>query len=156
MATKQEKLQALFHRYQIEHGGVPETPYKVVKWALDSGLLDPPKLDPATVLADSMSRALREEYSTDPATGRRYRRNHAVTITTHGVQGALWAEIERAPRDHMLKAFQQRRAQIVGDCVQLKTDVDVYNGRNPTSEKIQLELDFTNDVAEVEAVDDAA
>lgn len=43
--------------------------------------------------------------------------------------------------------------QIVGDCVQLKTDVDVYNGRNPDKEPIQLVLDFTDDVAEIEAAD---
>lgn len=33
----------------------------------------------------------------------------------------------RAPHDHMEKAFAQRREQVVGDLVQLKTDVDVYN-----------------------------
>ena len=30
----------------------------------------------------------------------------------------------------MEKAFTQRREQIVSDCVQLKTDVDVYNDLN--------------------------
>ena len=53
----------------------------------------------------------------------------------------------------MEKAFAQRRDQIIGDCSQLKTDVDVYNelnaGKRP---EIQLVLDFTDDVAERETM----
>jgi hypothetical protein len=51
----------------------------------------------------------------------------------------------------MEKAFAQRREQIIGDCFQLKTDVDVYNGMTPAkTPKVQLVLDFTEDVAERE------
>ena len=56
----------------------------------------------------------------------------------------------------MEKAFGQRREQIIGDCVQLRTDVEVYNdmnsGKHPA---IQLVLDFTDDVAERFAMDEA-
>jgi hypothetical protein len=49
----------------------------------------------------------------------------------------------------MERAFGQRREQIIGDCAQLKTDVDVYNdlnrGKRP---EFQLILDFTDDVEE--------
>jgi hypothetical protein len=31
-----------------------------------------------------------------------------------------------------VRSFSQRRQQIVGDCFQLKTDIDVYNGKHPT------------------------
>src|SRR6266540_3303587 len=106
MATKSEEFQRLFHRYQKEHGGIPDTPYKVVQWALSNGLLAVPKIDPVLYLADDMAKALREEQGTDRF-GRRYRKNHAVRIRTHGLQTTMWAEIETAPRDHMLKAFQQ-------------------------------------------------
>ncbi len=41
-----------------------------------------------------------------------------------------------------------RRRQIVGDCVQVKVDVDHYNATHPTEEQIPLELNFTEDVAE--------
>ncbi len=153
--TKQEELQRLFHRYQQEHGGVPETPYRVVEWALAQGLLEAPKLDPKAVLADDLARALREEYATDES-GRRYRRNHAVRVTRNSVQFALWAEMENAPREHMQKAFQQRRQQIVGDCFQLKQDVDVYNNKHREMKQIPLVLDFTDDVAELEAADEDA
>ena len=50
-------------------------------------------------------------------------------------------------------ALQQRRQQIVGDCRQLKTDVDSYNENRKPNQPIQLVLDFTEDVAEIEALE---
>ena len=147
MATYNEQMQKIWHQYNAEHDGKPETPRVVVEWAMERGLLEPPKLDPVQVLAGEMARALREEYATD-ATGRRYRVNHAVRITKNGVQLALWAELTSAPRAYMHKAFAQRRKQIVGDCVQLKIDVDVYNDNHQDQLPIQMVFDFTDDVAE--------
>jgi hypothetical protein len=49
----------------------------------------------------------------------------------------------------MERAFAQRREQIIGDCLQLKTDVDVYNDKNAGKvPQIQLVLNFEDDVAE--------
>ena len=50
----------------------------------------------------------------------------------------------------MEKAFSQRRRQVVGDCLQLKTDVDVYNDQHHDADPIPLELDFTRDVEELQ------
>jgi hypothetical protein len=60
----------------------------------------------------------------------------------------MWAMLDNAPREHMRKAFIQRRAQIVDDCVQLATDVEVYNDRHKDQEPIQMLLDFRDDVEE--------
>lgn len=49
-----------------------------------------------------------------------------------------------------MRSFAQRRQQIVGDCYQLKTDVDVYNMKDRTQEPIQIVLDFTYDVEELQ------
>lgn len=150
MATKNEELQRLFHRYQEEHGGVPETPYTVVKWAIANGLLAEPDIDPAARLAEEMAKALREEYKTD-SRGRRYRVNHAARIRKNGIQYSLWAKMDLAPPDHMAKSFQQRRQQVVGDCFQLRTDVDVYNEKHPELPPYQLVLNFQEDVDELQA-----
>ena len=50
-------------------------------------------------------------------------------------------------------AVQQRRQQIVGDCRQLKTDVDSYNQNWNGGSAINLMLDFTWDVEEAEAAE---
>ena len=60
----------------------------------------------------------------------------------------LWDDIRSASREFIERAFQLRRRQIVGDCKQLKTDVDSFNDNRPEQAPIQLLLDFTDDVAE--------
>ncbi len=50
-------------------------------------------------------------------------------------------------------AFQQRRQQIVGDCRQLKTDVDSFNDNGEPGPTIQMVFDFSEDLAELEAMD---
>lgn len=64
----------------------------------------------------------------------------------------LWEDFRTADPKHMKIAFQQRRQQIVGDCRQLKTDVDSYNENAKSEKLVQLVLDFTDDVAELEAM----
>ena len=107
-----------------------------------------PKTDPLAALTQSLTRALRTEYRIDEKR-RRYRVNHAVKTVNGSVQTTLWADIDFAPHNHMEKAFNQRREQIVDDCVpQLQTDIDVYNDKNKEGHVIQLILNFEDDVAE--------
>lgn len=147
MTTKNDMLQKAWHAYEKLHGHVPASAREASVWAVENGLVPLPEVDPYDVLADDMARALREEYSTDKK-GRRYRVNHAVRVTRRGVQYTMWAILQSAPRSHMQKAFIQRREQVVGDLVQLATDVDVYNDMHKEGEPIQLILDFTHDVEE--------
>lgn len=50
----------------------------------------------------------------------------------------------------MEMAFQLRRNHIVAECRQAKTDVDSYNDAHPQDRPIQMVLDFTQDVEELE------
>jgi len=92
---------------------------------------------------------MREEYVTDPQ-GRRVRAKHVAIIEQNGEQMAFWADIRNAPREHMQLSFQQRRHQIVGDCRQLKADVDSFNDNSTKEEPINMVFDFTLDLAELE------
>ncbi|WP_421992191.1 hypothetical protein [Qipengyuania sp.] len=147
MASYNEQLQQVWHEYEKEKGYLPSTARDACMWGVERGMIAMPELDPFDELAKDMSRALREEYGTDRY-GRRYRKNHAVRVTKGGVQYTMWAIMGNAPLDHMRKAFIQRRQQIVGDCVQLDTDVRVYNDLNPEQEPIQVPFDFSPDVEE--------
>ena len=151
--ARSEEYQQLWHKFVDEHGGAPATPREVVEWAVGRGLLALPRLDPKAQAAEELARAMRDEYRTDPRTGARYRANHAVRITANGIQFALWAEMETAPRAHMEKAFAQRRQQIVADCYQLKADVDAFNSLRADEPPVQLVLDFTLDVEEMQELD---
>src|SRR5258708_25354818 len=155
MATRHEKLQQMWHRYDGDQEHRPTSARQAVEWAVAEGLLELPQIDPYDVLPGEMADALREEIQTDEK-GRRYRVNHAVRVTKGGVQYTFWGALGFAPHSHMEKAFAQRREQIVGDCLQLKTDVDVYNDMNRDKQpEIQLVLDFTDDVAERQALDES-
>lgn len=147
--TQSELYQKAWGKYEQAHGNIAASARQAVEWAVTQGIIQLPKVDPVDVAAQQMARALREEYAIDD-NGRRYRKNHAVHVMKNGVQLSLWAGLETAPHEHMAMAFTQRREQIVGDCVQLKTDVDVYNDKNPNRECIFLVLDFSDDVAERE------
>jgi hypothetical protein len=140
-------LQRAWHEYERVHGAVPATTRDAVQWAVGEGLIQLPETDPFAKLAEDMAKALREEYATDEK-GRRYRVNHAVRVTKAGVQYTFWAMLKDAPHPHMQKAFIQRREQIVGDCVQLATDVEVYNEMNSDHAPIPMLFDFRDDVAE--------
>lgn len=151
--TYNEQLQRVWHDYEKEHGYLPARPRDAVIWGAMKGMIEVPTPDPYDKLAEDMSRALREEYGTD-SLGRRYRKNHAVRVAKSGVQHTFWAILGHAPREHMHKAFIQRREQIVGDCVQLAVDVEVYNDLNKEQPPIQMLFDFRDDVEERRFWDD--
>jgi hypothetical protein len=148
MAKYNEQLQRVWHQFEEERGPVPGTARDAVVWGIERGLIEPPEVDPLAKLAEDMSNALREEYATDRE-GRRYRVNHAVRMTKAGVQLTMWAIMRpEMPPSHMRKAFIQRREQIVGDCFQLATDVDVYNAMRSDQPPIQMVFDFRDDIEE--------
>ena len=146
--TKQEKLQAVFHLYETEHKHVPSRTRDVIEWAVERHLLSvPPPIDPFAMLAEQMSKALAEEYDTH--NGRRFRVNRAIRVVRDGRQQTFWGIMGFASHQHMERAFAQRREHIVNECVQLHTDITVYNELNTGKvPEIQMVLDFTEDVAE--------
>src|SRR6266480_7945455 len=148
MASMTERMQKACHKYDSRQSHKPSTMRQAAEWAVQDGLLELPDVDPYDILADRMANAVRTETRTDPL-GRRYRVNHAVRVTRSGVQYTFWGVMGYANHEFMERAFTQRREQIVGDNLQLRIDVDVYNDMNRgTRPEIQLVLDYTEDIAE--------
>jgi hypothetical protein len=117
----------------------------VADWAIEKGLWDKPFRNNARKeCARALAQASRDEYYTDPQ-GRRVRTKHAARHE----QGWLWADIKSAPPAHMRLSLQQRRQSIVGDCKQLKTDLDSYNDNNIHGAQIQMDFDFNLDLHEL-------
>lgn len=135
---------------EVRDDGLIEA-HELAAWAYAKGLHKPNAKTIIDAIAADIAQVFREEYRTDRQ-GRRYRAKHAATQKQGNKTLSLWADLDdpNAPHEHFVKSFGQRRQQIVGDCFQLKTDVDVYNDqRNPT-EPIQIPLDFTLDVEELQ------
>lgn len=147
--TKAEYLQRLGHEYRKAGQQWPASATMIAEWAIREGRWEPRPRSVLRQCASEIADAFRQEYYTDRQ-GRRVRRNHALKSDTQE-QLVLWVDIFDAKPEQMQAAFQLRRHNIVGDCKHLKTDVDSYNENQNEGEPIQMPLDFTKDVLEIEA-----
>ena len=121
----------------------------LARFAINGGHWKRPSSVMIQLCKRDFARSMREQYHTDPQ-GRQVRTFHAVKTTVAGIQQVFWDDMREAPTGHMQLALQQRRNQIVGDCVQLKRDVDSYNDNNTFGENVQMEFNFIYDIAERE------
>lgn len=149
MATYHESLQAIAKEYSDSTGHDSYTTRDLAVWAIHSGKWDAPPDLLIQKCQEDFSSALRDEYITD-LRGRPVRSKHAARMRANGRQGTFWADIRTASRKHMEVAFQQRREQVVGDCRQLKRDVDFFNSTHPNDDPIQTVFNFEDDIEEGE------
>ena len=150
--SRTKYLQDLAEEYRASGRPWPASAEAMAGWAISQRRWQPSGQAAIRMCAHEIADALREEYWTDPR-GRKVRAKHPMRTKVDGEQRVLWDDIRSADRDFMEVAFQQRRTQIVGDCRQLKTDVDSFNEFGKTGGRlIQMVLDFTDDVAELESV----
>jgi hypothetical protein len=150
MATKNIQLTNILDRYIDEVDSEPTALDDVVDWALTQGLYKPEPRDIRKVFKEALAESLRQEKRFD---GKRwYRAKRSVRTNIGGVQLNLWADVDKnASFGFMEKSVGQSRRAMVDDAYQLKMVVDHYNEANPGQKQIQLILDLTEDVAEMEA-----
>jgi hypothetical protein len=151
--TETQTMQEFVMLYRKAKQSWPATAKDIAAWAIRKNLWEAPIVSTMDILAKRLSEAMREEYFTDPQ-GRRVRKLHAlrnIQILPDGKHKQLtfWIDLD-APFEDVRRAFQQQRMQVLGDCRQLKTDVDSYNDNNKYNEKIQMVFDFTDDLIELE------
>lgn len=115
MMSYSAQMQRIVREYRRSGRPWPASSRTMAEWAIATGRWKLPESAAVNRCAEDLSRAMREEYMTDPK-GRRVRVKHPVTTRKNGEQTVLWDDIRTAPRAHMELAFAQRRNQIVGDC----------------------------------------
>jgi hypothetical protein len=150
MTAYTEQLQRIVKQYQDAGQPWPASARQMAAWAIRNRLWEPQQSAMITRCAEELARAMREEYIRDPQ-GRSVRAKHAARIERDGEQYAFWADIRSATKQHMEIAFQQRRLQVLGECRQLKTDVDSYNENRNQGAPIQMIFDFTLDLQELDS-----
>lgn len=158
MAKFRDQMVNILDRYIDEVDAEPASLDDVVDWGLAQGLYHPEPQDIRKMFKSSLSDSLRQERRFDGT--RWYRAKHSIRTSIGGVQLVLWADIDKnASYSFMKKSTADRRKAVADDAFRLKMDVDHYNEANPEEPKLQLVLDFTEDVAEMEAaagLEDAA
>ncbi len=98
-------------------------------------------------LAREFAAAMREDYARDPQ-GRLVREMYSARIKGK----PRWLSRKKSTRDFMEQSFSQQRGSIIGHCHHLKIDCDSFNENRSPDNPIQLVFDFTNDLAELEAM----
>ena len=154
MKTKREFLQDITRRYRASGEAWPATAKHIASWAIREGLWKPQSKSMISQAAMEIAAAMREEYYTD-AQGRRVRKKHPFREVNELLDGTkeqlfLWIDISDANHEQAELAFQYGRKLVLGDCRQLKTDVDSYNDNNKNGGYIEVAFDFTDDLAELE------
>ena len=149
MSNYKHQLQKIIVDYQKSGQPWPAATADIAKWAIQTRRYGLPEQAMEKICSRELAQSMREQYIVD-AKGRRVRAKHPARFTSGEEQKTLWHDIRTAGRAFMEKAFQLRRNHIVGECRQAKTDVDSYNDSHPKEQPIQLVLDFTDDVAELE------
>ena len=145
-----EQNQKIIAEYREVGNLWPATATDIAGWAIAERLWDIHPSKMVRQCADQLAEAMRKEFLTDPQ-GRRVRAKHAAPYNEQGHLFLRWDDMRTATHSHMEMAFAHRRQQIVGDCRQLKADIDSYNDNyRPRGERsIQGVFDFTDDLAEL-------
>jgi hypothetical protein len=146
MSTYNEQMQRIVNEYISAQQDWPATARQMAAWAVREKKWQPHPSSLISQCAEQLSVAMRDEIIVDPQ-GRTVRAKHAARVQ----QAVLWGDIRTASREHMEIALKGRRKQIVGDCRQLKWDVDSFNENRAPAVPIQMSYNFTNDLLEIEA-----
>jgi hypothetical protein len=150
--TYTEQLLRVVKEYRESGQRWPATTSEIAAWGYRNDKLRPHPSAIVKQFAEEIARAMREEVMTDPQ-GRRVRVKHAAPVEMNGRTEYFWEDMRNEnprTREHMRRAFQHRRQLIVGDCKQLKSDIDSFNQNWNQGAPIQTSFDFTRDLAELE------
>lgn len=146
--TRKERNIRITREFEAEHGRIPFNLHEVYSWAVEKNLWYAPIDLAEKKFVAEMADALRDEYITTDD-GEKVRYYYAVT---HGSRGTLWGNLDTAPRDHIDTSLKQRRRQSLGDCRQMKRDMDFVNRKRFTTNPIQMSFNFDADLAEEAAL----
>lgn len=150
MSRKEQNVK-LVQQFEVKHQRKPFDLHEIYHWAKTNGLWYAPKDLEEKKFVEDVAQALREEYFT-AEDGARVRVYHATIRTKNGRQQTLWANMFDAPKEHIEEAFQQRRRGSLGDCRQLKVDIEYCNKKRFRDNPIQMSFNFDLDLAEEEAL----
>jgi len=144
--TKQ--LQQIVEDYRRPGGAWPAKKTEIALWAMENGRWEIQAEGKLRVCAEDIAAAMREASIIDEK-GRKVRVMHPATITRDGEQGTFWDDLRTAEFGFVRTMVAQKRNAIVADCHQLSNIVRYVNEHR--EQQLNLVLDFTEDVRELEA-----
>jgi len=154
MATFAEQLQRIVEDYRAAGQPWPASTQQMAEWAVANDRYQLARGMAVSQCAVKIGRAMGLEHVRDRR-GRSVRKYYAARVDRDGQLAMVWDDLN-ADRQFMEIAAANRRNHILGECRQLKTDIDSYNERKCPDEPLQIEFNFTLDLEELEQLDTAA
>jgi hypothetical protein len=154
MATLSEQLLRIVEDYRAGGGEWPATREQIAEWAVANKRYQLMHGMAVRQCAERIGRAMGLEHVRDKK-GRSIRKYYAAPVRENGQLVMKWDDWD-APRQFMEVAAASRRNQILGQCWQLRNDIDSYNDRRSLEEPIQLDFNFNIDLEELSQLSDAA
>jgi hypothetical protein len=143
------QMQLLADEFFRETAKVSATKTEMADWAIRTGRWNRQEEVARKQCADDFAEALRVEYETDPK-GRRVRTKYAATLDRDGKKQTYWGDRKNVGREFIEVSAKQQRNRIAGELYQIKVDLDSFNELYNDGEPIQIPLDFTPDIEELE------
>lgn len=138
----------LVDRYVTETGNKDYNLEEVAAWLRQKGLMDAPPVDINKMLARTIARILRQEYTSDE-NGEPVRTRHSYRENRGDRQMVFWFKMEDATPEKMRLSAQNRRTGTLMDVLQLARDLGYYNKHFNPGDPIEMDYNFNPDVEEL-------
>lgn len=152
MATLNEQLLKIVEDYRAAGGTWPATRDQIAEWAVAHGRYKLTHGMAVSQCAERIGRAMGLEHVKDKK-GRSVRKYYAARFRENGQLVMKWDDLN-AEKPFMEVAAANRRNQILGQCWQLKNDMDSYSERKCPEQPIQVDFNFNVDLDELSQLDD--
>jgi hypothetical protein len=154
MATFNEQILKIVEDYRAAGEPWPATREQMAEWAVANDRYQLTRGMAVSQCAEKISRAMGLEHVKDKK-GRSVRKYYAARIRENGQLVMKWDDLN-AERPFMEVAAANRRNQVLGQCWQLKNDIDSYNERCCPDQPIQMDFNFNVDLEELGQLQDVA
>jgi hypothetical protein len=152
MATLNEQILKIVEDYREAGMSWPASKTQIGEWAVANDRYQLTRGMAVNQAAERIGRAMGLEHVRDRK-GRSVRKYYSARVRENGQLVMKWDDLN-APRPFMEVSSANRRNQILGECRQLKTDMDSYSERKCPDAPIQVDFNFNIDLEELEQLDD--
>jgi hypothetical protein len=143
------RLLELIDRYIKESGEDNPDYHYVAAWAHRKGLLAPRQRDVVRQIAQDLARASNQDYITNEK-GEPVRHRLSYKETRGDKQLRFWFKMEGGTPEKMRLNASDRRNGAVMDVLQIVRDLNYFNENYNPGDPIQMDFDFTKDIADHE------
>jgi hypothetical protein len=154
MATFNDQILKIVEDYREAGMPWPASKTEIGEWAVANDRYQLTRGMAINQAADKIGRAMGLDHVRDKK-GRSIRRYYSARVRENGQLVMKWDDYN-ASRPFMEVSSANRRNQILGECRQLKTDMDSYSERKCPEAPIQVNFNFNIDLEELEQLDEVA